>query len=67
MANVLAGPAGCTLMDRIIQAGDGARNRRVFVRRVDLLIRTWLQDALIDEQQADVIRAAAAQTTLLQP
>ena len=67
VANVLAGPAGCTLMDRILQAGSGARNRRVFVRRVDSLSRTWLPDALIDEQQAGAIRTAAAQMTLLPP
>ena len=34
-------------MDRISQAGAGARNHRVFVRRVDWLARTWLRDELI--------------------
>jgi hypothetical protein len=67
VANVLAGPAGCTLMDRIDAAASGALNSRQFARRVTLLTRTWLRDALIDEAQADVIRTAAAQSTLLPP
>jgi hypothetical protein len=67
VANVPATPAGCTLMDRILQAGSAALNRRQFVRRVTLLTQTWLQDGLIDEVQAGVIRTAAAQTTLLPP
>ena len=65
VANVLATPAGCTLMDRIDEAASTALNRRQFARRVDLLTRTWLRDALIDEVQADVIRTAAARATLL--
>jgi hypothetical protein len=54
-------------MDRIDAAASGALNGRQFARRVTLLTRTWLRDALIDEAEADVIRTAAAQSTLLPP
>jgi hypothetical protein len=67
IANVLAQPSGCTLADRISEAGSGALNLRQFVRRVDRLTRTWLRHALIQEAQADAIRAAAARATFLAP
>ena len=67
VANVLARPAGCSLADRVAMAEDGALNRRVFVRRVARLIRTWLREGLVDQSQADALAAAAAQTTTLSP
>jgi hypothetical protein len=67
VANGFADASGCTLMDRIDKAAAGALNLRQFLRRVDRLTRTWLRDALIDEPQADVIRTAAAKSTLLPP
>jgi hypothetical protein len=67
IANAFADAAGCTLADRISEAASGALNLRQFVRRVDRLTRTWLRDELIDQAQADLIRTAAAQSTLLPP
>jgi len=67
VANVLAAPAGCTLMDRILKAEAKSLNRRQFARRVAKLAQTWLESELIDEAQAGAIQTTAAQTTLLAP
>jgi hypothetical protein len=67
VANAFADGAGCTLADRIGEAAAGSLNLRQFLRRVDRLTRTWLRDALIDPAQAEIIRTAAARSTLLPP
>jgi len=50
------------MMDRIHEAAVAAEDRSDFIGAVALLTRTWIDDDLIDEQDAGNIRGAASGT-----
>jgi hypothetical protein len=62
IANMLNERSGCTMMDRIHEAAVAAEDRSDFIGAVALLTRTWIDDDLIDEQDAGNIRGAASGT-----
>ncbi len=63
IANMLIERSGCTMMDRIHEAAVAADDRSDFIGAVALLTRTWIDDDLIDEEDAGIIRSAASGTS----
>jgi hypothetical protein len=65
--NVLTNTPGCTIMDLVRRAADGAATRDEFIRGVALLTRTLVRDGLILFEEAGTIRGAASRATFPLP
>jgi hypothetical protein len=65
--NALTSVRGCTIMDLLRQAAEGAATHEAFIRAIALLTRTLVRDGIILIQEAGTIRGAAARATLPLP
>jgi hypothetical protein len=65
--NALTNVRGCTIMDLIRRAAEGAANHQAFIRAIALLTRTLVRDGIILFQEAGTIRGAVSRATFPLP